>query len=105
VPGIVSLRAEQQGHETDHSPPFSATINIGGAISPILHMSQYHFIPLDTLKLIYFAHIHSVLSYGIIFWGGASCTGNVFILKRGLLELSRTLVQESLVDIHLRSLK
>jgi hypothetical protein len=41
-----------------------------------------HFIPLDALKLIYFAHIHSILSYGIIFWGGASCANMVFILQK-----------------------
>jgi hypothetical protein len=35
-----------------------------------------YFIPLDTLKLIYFAHIHSVISYGIIIWGGSSCNCN-----------------------------
>lgn len=46
-----------------------------------------HFIPLDTLKLIYFAHIQSILSYGIIFWGGASCTGNVFILQKRAIRI------------------
>jgi hypothetical protein len=28
-----------------------------------------HVVPLDTLKVIYFAHIHSIISYGIIFLG------------------------------------
>jgi hypothetical protein len=41
-----------------------------------------HFIPLDTLKSIYFAHIRSILSYGIILGGGASCVGNVFTLQK-----------------------
>jgi hypothetical protein len=26
-----------------------------------------HIVPLDTLRLIYFAHIHTIISYGIIF--------------------------------------
>jgi len=26
----------------------------------------------DTLRIIYFAHIHSILSYGTIFWGNSS---------------------------------
>jgi len=31
-----------------------------------------HIVPTDTLKVIYFAHIHSIISYGIIFWGSSS---------------------------------
>jgi hypothetical protein len=41
-----------------------------------------YFIPLDTLKLIYFAHIHFIISYGIIIWGGSSCVNKVFILQK-----------------------
>jgi len=33
-----------------------------------------HIVPLDTLRIIYFAHIHSIISYGIIFWGSSSYT-------------------------------
>jgi hypothetical protein len=36
-----------------------------------------YFIPLDTLKLIYFAHIHSIIRYGIIIWSGSSCVNKV----------------------------
>jgi len=28
-----------------------------------------HIVPQTTLRIIYYAHIHSILSYGIIFWG------------------------------------
>jgi hypothetical protein len=41
-----------------------------------------YFIPLDTLKLIYFAHIHSIIIYGIIIWGGSSRVNRVFILQK-----------------------
>jgi hypothetical protein len=41
-----------------------------------------YFIPLDTLKLIYFAHIHSIISYGLVIWGGSSCVNKVFILQK-----------------------
>jgi hypothetical protein len=37
-----------------------------------------YFILLDTLKLIYFVHIHSVISYGIIIWNGSSCVNKNF---------------------------
>jgi hypothetical protein len=29
-------------------------------------------LPIETLKIIYFAHIHTVMSYGVIFWGNSS---------------------------------
>ena len=28
-----------------------------------------HIVPIDTLRVIYFAYIHSIISYAIIFWG------------------------------------
>ena len=27
-----------------------------------------HIVPIDMLRVIYFAHIHPIISYGIIFW-------------------------------------
>jgi hypothetical protein len=38
-------------------------------------------VSLDTLKLIYFAQIHSIISYKIIFWGGSSCANSFHIIK------------------------
>jgi hypothetical protein len=46
-----------------------------------------HFIPLDTLKLIYFAHVHSILRCGIIFWGSAACASNVFRLQKKAMRI------------------
>jgi hypothetical protein len=50
-----------------------------------------HFVTLDTLKLISFAHIHYVLSCGIIFWGGSSYAGNAFILQNSAITIMRNL--------------
>jgi len=36
----------------------------------------------DTLKSVYFAHIHSLLSYGIIFWGNSAHTKKIFIIQK-----------------------
>ena len=41
----------------------------------------------DTSRIIYFAHIHSILSYGIILGGNSTYSNKVFILQRKLLEL------------------
>jgi hypothetical protein len=46
-----------------------------------------HFIPSDSLKSIYFAHIHSILSYGIICWGDAPYASNVFILQKKAIRI------------------
>jgi hypothetical protein len=42
VPGALSLGVKQSGRETDHSPPSSAKVKNGGAISPLPHMSSCH---------------------------------------------------------------
>jgi hypothetical protein len=46
-----------------------------------------HIVPLDTLKVIYFTHIHSIISYGIIFWGSSSYANNVFILQKKIIRI------------------
>jgi len=46
-----------------------------------------HVVPIDTLRVICFAHIHSIISYGIIFWGSSSCTNKVFILQKKIIRI------------------
>jgi len=46
-----------------------------------------HTVPLDTLRIIYFAHIHSIISYGIIFWGSSSYANKVFILQKKIIRI------------------
>jgi hypothetical protein len=41
-----------------------------------------HIVPLGMLRVIYFAHIHSIIRYGIIFWGSSSYANKVFILQK-----------------------
>jgi hypothetical protein len=36
----------------------------------------------DTLKLVYFTYFHSVLSYGLIFWGNSTDSNKVFYIKK-----------------------
>jgi hypothetical protein len=44
-------------------------------------------VPLDTLRIIYFTHIHSIISYGIIFWGSSSHPNKVFILQKKIISI------------------
>jgi hypothetical protein len=39
------------------------------------------------LKLIYFAQVHSVISYGIIFWGSSTSVHKVFIMQKKIIRI------------------
>jgi hypothetical protein len=55
-----------------------------------------HIIPQSTLQTIYYAYIHSILSYGIIFWGRSLNFSKLFILqKRIIRNINNTVVRES----------
>ena len=40
-----------------------------------------------TLRLIYFAHVQSIMNYGIIFWAGSSYAKKVFILQKRIIRI------------------
>ena len=42
---------------------------------------------LDSLKLIYYSYFHSILSYGIIFWGNTPYSNVIFKMLKKLSEL------------------
>ena len=44
-------------------------------------------LPIETLKIIYFAHIHTITSYGIIFWGNSSSAKKVFLLQKKIIRI------------------
>ena len=44
------------------------------------------FLSIEELKIVYFAYLHSVISYGIIFWGNASNSKNVFLAQKNYKE-------------------
>jgi hypothetical protein len=46
-----------------------------------------HIVSVDTLRVIYFAHIHSIISCGIIFWGSSSYANKVFILQKKIIRI------------------
>jgi len=39
------------------------------------------------LRVIYFAHIHSIINYGMIFWGSSSYANKVFILQKKIIRI------------------
>ena len=44
-----------------------------------------HIVTIDMLRVIYFTHIHSIISYGIIFWGSSSYANKVFIRQKKII--------------------
>jgi hypothetical protein len=46
-----------------------------------------HICNINTLKSIYYAYVHSVIKYGIIFWGNSSNGGKTFTLQKKIIRL------------------
>jgi hypothetical protein len=44
-------------------------------------------IKVDTLKLVYFAYFHSVMSHGVIFWGNSTDSNRVFIIHKKIIRV------------------
>jgi hypothetical protein len=49
--------------------------------------SLHAIMPLETLKMIYFAYFHSILSYGIIFWGNQSYSDRIFKIQKRVIRI------------------
>jgi hypothetical protein len=41
----------------------------------------------NTLKSMYYAHFHSIIKYGIIFWGNSSNSGKIFTLQKKFVRI------------------
>ena len=55
-----------------------------------------YFVPQSTLRTIYYAYIHSILSYGLIFWGRSSNAKKLFILQKKIVRIiTSTGIRES----------
>jgi hypothetical protein len=42
---------------------------------------------IDTLKLVYFAYFHSVVSYGLIVWGNSTDSNKVFYIQKKIIRI------------------
>jgi hypothetical protein len=45
------------------------------------------FMSLDVMKLIYDSYVHSVLSYGIIFWGNSHLSDSIFKIQKRIIRV------------------
>jgi IS1 family transposase len=49
--------------------------------------SMFHISNINTLKSIYFAYFHSIVQYGIIFWGNSSNSRKIFTLQKKIIRI------------------
>jgi hypothetical protein len=52
------------------------------AVRSLLHISNT-----DTVRSIYFVYLHSLMKYGIIFWGNSSDSKKVFTLQKKIVRI------------------
>jgi hypothetical protein len=61
------------------APKLNKACYIARAIKP--------FLSLNSLKIIYHAYFHSVMTYGLIFWGTSTYSTDIFKLQKQDLEI------------------
>jgi hypothetical protein len=49
--------------------------------------TMYPISSLNTLQMIYFAYFHSILDYGIIFWGNSTESKRVFLAQKRTIRI------------------
>jgi IS1 family transposase len=49
--------------------------------------SMFHISNINTLKSIYFAYFHSIVQYGIIFWGNSSNSRKISTLQKKIIRI------------------
>ena len=45
------------------------------------------FVTLDTLKMVYHSYFHSIIIYGIIFWGNFSYSNSIFKIQQSIIRI------------------
>jgi hypothetical protein len=45
------------------------------------------FLTIEDLRMVYFAYVHSVIAYGLPFWGNAVNSNNVFIIQKRIIRI------------------
>ena len=45
------------------------------------------FLSLDSLKLIYYSYFHSILTYGIVFWGNTPHSNVIFRMQKRIVRI------------------
>jgi hypothetical protein len=59
-------------------------------MSAACYASRYwkYSLSIETLKIIYFAHIHTIMNCDVIFWGNTSYAINVFMFQKKIIRIT-----------------
>jgi hypothetical protein len=49
--------------------------------------SLMSFLPLETLRMFYFSSVHTIISYGINFWGNSNNSNTIFKLQKRIIRI------------------
>jgi hypothetical protein len=60
---------------------------------------------LDSLKLIYYSYSHSILSYGIIFWGNTPHSNVIFKMQKKIIRIMTGIRNRDSCTEHFKKLK
>ena len=57
----------------------------------------------EVLRTIYFSYFHTIMTYGIIFWGNSSTSINIFRIQKGVLRIMTNTKGGNRADPYLKS--
>ena len=46
-----------------------------------------HMLHVDTLRVVYFVHFHTLIKYSIIFWGTSTTVHKVFLIQKRIIRI------------------
>ena len=52
-----------------------------------MQLVQLNHLSQDTLKMVYYSYFHSIMNYGLIFWGNSSYSTNIFRLHKEVIRI------------------
>jgi hypothetical protein len=58
------------------------------------------FMSLDVMKMIYYSYVHSVISYGIIFWGNCHLSENIFKIQKRIRVITNSGRRDSCSNLY-----
>jgi hypothetical protein len=83
-----------KSHRDQLLPKFSAACYAIRVLKPLMIQ--------EILVMIYYTYFHSIMNYGVIFWGNSPYSINICRLQKRQLELLQILGTEIPVEMHLK---
>lgn len=76
---VIESSCTWKAHTSQLLPKLCKACYLMRVIKPIM--------PIETLKIVYYSYFHSLLTYGIIFWGNSSCSIQIFRIQKRIIRI------------------